>query len=103
MALPANRVSKLMRDLLHWLEIADQPPLIASCVCHYGFEFIHPFADGNGRMGRLWQTLILSRWRSRGSRMCRWKAWCTRIKPSTTRLSMRVPSKPTVHRLLCLC
>ncbi|WP_282281429.1 Fic family protein [Pseudomonas sp. PS02302] len=74
MALPANRVSKLMRDLLHWLEIADQPPLIASCVCHYGFEFIHPFADGNGRMGRLWQTLILSRWRSRGSRMCRWKA-----------------------------
>jgi Fic family protein len=62
MAPPANRVSKLMRDLLQWLETTDQPPLIASCVFHYEFEFIHPFADGNGRMGRLWQTLILSRW-----------------------------------------
>jgi Fic family protein len=62
MAPPANRVSKLMRDLLQWLEMTNQPPLIASCVFHYEFEFIHPFADGNGRMGRLWQTLILNRW-----------------------------------------
>ncbi|WP_083251800.1 MULTISPECIES: Fic family protein [Pseudomonas] len=44
------------------MEATDQPPLIASCVFHYEFEFIHPFADGNGRMGRLWQTLVLSRW-----------------------------------------
>ncbi|AIR88252.1 Fic family protein [Pseudomonas cremoricolorata] len=63
MAPPASRLSSLMQDLLGWLASSDWPPLINSCVFHYEFEFIHPFADGNGRMGRLWQTLILSRWR----------------------------------------
>ncbi len=59
---PAGRVSKLMGDLLNWLKTTPEHPLIAGCIFHYELEFIHPFADGNGRMGRLWQTLILSRW-----------------------------------------
>ncbi|KFC07334.1 type I restriction-modification system, specificity subunit S [Trabulsiella guamensis ATCC 49490] len=63
MAPPASQVPRLMGDLLHWLQETDLHPLVASSVFHYEFEFIHPFADGNGRMGRLWQTLILSEWR----------------------------------------
>jgi Fic family protein len=64
MAPPANQLSRLVGDLLAWLKHTDIHPLIASSIFHYEFEFIHPFADGNGRMGRLWQTLILSEWRS---------------------------------------
>ncbi|VEF12025.1 Fis family transcriptional regulator [Pseudomonas fluorescens] len=63
MAPPPSRIAQLMDDLLAWLGSSDWHPLIVSCVFHYEFEFIHPFADGNGRMGRLWQTLILSKWR----------------------------------------
>jgi Fic family protein len=63
MAPPANQIPRLMRDLLTWLAHTDSHPLIASCVFHYEFEFIHPFSDGNGRLGRLWQSLILSQWR----------------------------------------
>jgi len=62
MAPPAVRVPTLMGDLLHWVAGNDVHPLIASSVFHYEFEFIHPFADGNGHMGQLWQTLILTRW-----------------------------------------
>ena len=60
---PAERVPQLMADLLGWLDKTDEHPLIVSSVFHYEFEFIHPFEDGNGRMGRLWQTLILTRWK----------------------------------------
>ena len=56
---PANRVPVLMGDLFDWLKNARDHLLVRSCVFHYEFEFIHPFADGNGRMGRLWQSLIL--------------------------------------------
>ncbi|MFZ2170681.1 MAG: Fic family protein [Methylococcaceae bacterium] len=64
MAPPAAQIHRLMTDLLGWLSTTDIHPLIASCVFHYEFEFIHPFSDGNGRLGRLWQTLILSQWRA---------------------------------------
>lgn len=63
MAPPADRVPLLMQDLHEWLAGGEQHPLIVSCLYHYECEFIHPFADGNGRMGRLWQTLILSHWK----------------------------------------
>jgi Fic family protein len=63
MAPPASQVQRLMVDLLAWLNQCTVHPLVASCVFHYEFEFIHPFSDGNGRMGRLWQTLILSQWK----------------------------------------
>lgn len=64
MAPPASQMPRLVDDLLDWLKKTDLHPLIASSVFHYEIEFIHPFADGNGRMGRLWQTLILSHWRN---------------------------------------
>lgn len=58
---PAERVKDLMNDLFTWLENSEDHLLIRSCVFHYEFEFIHPFADGNGRIGRLWQSLILGK------------------------------------------
>ena len=62
MAPPQSQVPRLMVDLFDWLKTSDAHPLIASAAFHYEFEFIHPFSDGNGRIGRLWQTLILSHW-----------------------------------------
>ena len=63
MAPPANIVPELIRNLINWYQHSELHPLIKSAVFHYEFEFIHPFADGNGRMGRLWHTLLLSNWK----------------------------------------
>lgn len=60
---PASRVPALMKDLFRWVKRADVHPLVKSCVFHYEFEFIHPFQDGNGRLGRLWQSAILKDWK----------------------------------------
>ncbi len=59
LAPPFENVPFLMKDLFRYLKESEEIILIKSCVFHYEMEFIHPFLDGNGRMGRLWQTLIL--------------------------------------------
>ena len=56
---PPRQVPLLMSQLLDWTQSAKLPQVVKSCIFHYEFEFIHPFSDGNGRMGRMWQTLLL--------------------------------------------
>lgn len=63
MAPPADIVPELIGNLLTWTETSNVHPLVKSCVFHYEFEFIHPFTDGNGRMGRMWNTLLLYKWK----------------------------------------
>lgn len=63
MAPPAEFVPEQIQTLIRWADSSEVHPLIKSCVFHYEFEFIHPFTDGNGRMGRMWQTLILYKWK----------------------------------------
>ena len=55
-------VPDLVMELLNWAKTSEVHMLIRSCVFHYELELIHPFADGNGRVGRLWHTLLLSQW-----------------------------------------
>ena len=64
MAPPPEMVSPLMEQLFSWMKqnVKTVHPLILSCVFHYEFVFIHPFSDGNGRMARLWQTILLTEW-----------------------------------------
>ena len=66
MAPPAKFVPQLVSELFDWMKKNHNQihPLIMSCIFHYEFVFIHPFSDGNGRMARLWQTAILSKWRT---------------------------------------
>jgi len=61
---PGDMVYPLMNDLFDYLKNSDDILLVKSCVFHYEFEFIHPFLDGNGRIGRLWQTMILKEYSS---------------------------------------
>ncbi|MBR2199176.1 MAG: Fic family protein, partial [Bacteroidales bacterium] len=63
LAPPPTMVPPLMSNLFEWLRKSDQHLLIRSSVFHYEFEYIHPFEDGNGRTGRLWQTVILKKWK----------------------------------------
>ena len=63
MALPAQFVPEHIQNLLIWYEQSELHPLIKSAVFHYEFEFIHPFVDGNGRLGRMWHSLLLGKWR----------------------------------------
>lgn len=63
MAPPAEFVPIQINDLFSWYRESRLHPLIKSSVFHYEFEFIHPFPDGNGRMGRMWHTLLLGKWK----------------------------------------
>ena len=60
---PAAYAPEVMADMFSWLKTTTMHPLLASCIFYFEFEFCHPFSDGNGRVGRLWHILILSRWR----------------------------------------
>lgn len=62
LAPPADRVHALMQELFQFLRTDESHPLITGCVFHYELEFIHPFEDGNGRMGRFWHSLLLYRY-----------------------------------------
>ena len=63
MAPPAEFVPEHIHNLLEWYKASELHPLVKSAVFHYEFEFIHPFADGNGRMGRMWHSLLLGKWK----------------------------------------
>ena len=63
LAPPAKFVSEHIHNLFDWYQRSELHPLIKSAVFHYEFEFIHPFADGNGRMGRMWHCLLLGKWK----------------------------------------
>ena len=62
MAPPAKFVPMQIQELFDWYKNSEMHPLIKSAVFHYEFEFIHPFADGNGRIGRMWHSLLLGKW-----------------------------------------
>lgn len=64
MAPPAEFLPAQIQDLFDWYRHSEMHPLIKSAIFHYEFEFIHPFADGNGRMGRIWHSMLLGHGRN---------------------------------------
>lgn len=62
MAPPAGQIPGLMKNFFQWIDETDHHPLVDGSIFHYEFEFIHSFSDGNGRIGRLWQSLLLAQW-----------------------------------------
>lgn len=101
---PAMRVPDLMEDLLSWMTRSRKTlhPLILSAVFHYEFVFIHPFADGNGRMARLWHTAILSKWKPILP-ISRWKARLSGFRMTTMKPSLPVIKKAHPIPLWNLC
>ncbi len=63
MAPPAKFLPQQIQDLFTWYQESEMHPLIKSSIFHYEFEFIHPFQDGNGRLGRMWHSLLLGKWK----------------------------------------
>ena len=101
-ASPARLVVPLMHDLMGWARTADVHPLVKGCVFHYEFEMIHPFVDGNGRTGRLWQNLILASW---NGAMEVWRPMSASfaIRRGTTRPSRNPPMRRTRGRSWSSC
>ncbi len=96
---PAGRVCGAMANLLSWLGGTNGHPSIASSVFHCEFEFIHPFEDGNGCMGRLWQTLVLTRWLPAFP----WRVRSTPARSATARPFRRVPPGASAPRASSSC
>jgi len=95
-------VPQLITDLFAWAKKTDVHPLIKSSIVHFETEFIHPFMDGNGRIGRLWQTLILSNG-TNFSRGCLLKQQCMKINKVIMMPYKWRKKQPTRKFLLNLC